>query len=330
MVDFVKFIEDKPRKEFFNNVKKKANKNWRQIRLDKQISRGSLERYRNGSVSIPIIVFNKFLDYLSKEDKSIVQNQIKILNSKEWLSRGGKNAYKKNYSIFQYGRLKGLKSIRLGGKPKSFDFPNFKLSKEICEFIGTFIGDGFFNCYNNKLYHIEFSGDSRRDVEYYTKVIIPIIKKEIPELKPHVSFVKDKNTLKVRFFSKKLFCFIKQEFGFSPGVKTYTVSIPKRILLAGDEYIRATIRGIFDTDGSVFFDKRKGYKTPYPRISLNTASNALYIQLRDYLSKDFKIYSGKYKNREIYFIEVYGFDSLKKWMSQIGFSNNRHLNKLPR
>jgi len=124
--------------------------------------------------------------------------------------------------------------------------------------------------------------------------------------------------------------FLKQEFGFNPGVKTYTVSIPKRILLAGDEYIRATIRGIFDTDGTIFFDKRKGYKTPYPRISLNTASNALYFQLRNYLSKDFKIYSGKYKNREIYFIEVYGFNSLNKWMSQIGFSNSRHLSKLPR
>lgn len=41
-------------------------------------------------------------------------------------------------------------------------------------------------------------------------------------------------------------------------------------------------------------------------------------------------HTGKYKNRKIYYIEIYGFESLNKWVSEIGFSNIRHLNKLPR
>lgn len=171
------------------------------------------------------------------------------------------------------------------------------LSKEVCEFIGAFIGDGFFNCYNNKLYHIEFSGDKRFDFNYYNKIIIPIIKKEILELNPHISFTKDENTMKVRFFSKKLFCFLKQEFGFKPGVKTYTVSIPDRIIDAGEEYINQAIRGIFDTDGCIFLDRRKSYKMPYPRITINTASKPLYNQLQSYLSKKFNLYHGKLTNR---------------------------------
>lgn len=331
MTDFINFIEDKSKKEFFYNVKKEANKSWKQIGLDNQIPKCSSERYRNGSVSIPMIVFNKFLNYLSKEDKSVVLNQIKIISSKEWLSLGGKNAYKKNEPIFQYGRLKGLKSMKdRGRKIKTFDFPNFKLSEDICEFVGTFIGDGFFNCYKNKVYQIEFSGDKRFDLDYYTRIVIPIIKREIPELNPRISFVKNKNTIKIRFFSKQLFCFLKQEFGFKPGVKTYTVTIPERIINAGEPYIDRTIRGIFDTDGTVFFDKRKAYKKPYPRISLQIVSEPLYIQLKNYLSRYFSLNEGKNKNRKTYYIEVYGFESLRKWMSKIGFSNDRHLIKLPR
>ena len=289
-----------------------------------------MDYYKQG-YNIPQTVFNNLLNYLPLNERKIFLETIEKINSNEWLSRGGKKAYKINFIKFKEGRLKGLNLLKLSKhKFKSFSFPQFKLSPEICEFIGAFIGDGFFNCYNNKLYQIEFSGDSRLDRDYYTHVIIPLIKRELPELKPSISFSKDKNTLKVRFFSKQLFCFLKQEFGFKPGVKTYTVTIPSRIMNSGEEFINRAIRGIFDTDGCIFFDKRKRYRVPYPRIIIHIASEPLYNQLKDYLLNKFSIHHGKLVNRNIYYIEIYGFDSLRKWMSEIGFSNDRHLNKLPR
>lgn len=58
-----------------------------------------------------------------------------------------------------------------------------------------------------------------------------------------------------------------------------------------DELVRATIRGIFDTDGCVFIDKRKSYKLYYPRIALQTVSKDLYNQLVSYLSRHFSLYN---------------------------------------
>ena len=330
MAIFVKFIEDRFRKDFFLNGSKCANKSWNKIIFETKIPRGSLDCYKNGSVTIPKRVFDSLSTYLSIEKVNYFSNKAHLINSEEWLSRGGKKAYILNREKFTEGRIKGLKSIeRLGTRIKTFDFRNFKLYPEICEFIGAFIGDGFFNCYKNKIYQIEFSGDRRYDYNYYLKTIIPLIKKEIPGLNPHIIFPKNKNTLKIRFFSKELFCFLKQEFNFKPGVKTYTVVIPDRIISAGEEYIRKTIRGIFDTDGCIFLDKRKIYKKPYSRIVLQTVSKPLYDQLKEILSRKFSIRHGKNANRNIYYIEVYGFDNLKKWMSEIGFSNERHLNRLP-
>ena len=94
--------------------------------------------------------------------------------------------------------------------------------------------------------------------------------------------------------------------------------------------MNATIRGIFDTDGCVFLDKRKAYKKPYPRVTLQSASIDLINQLEDYLSKDFNLYVNK-SNRDGYrnYIEIYGHKQLERFLKQIGFSNKRHLNRLP-
>ncbi len=327
---FIKFIDNKSRIYFFSKIKENSNLTWVQIIKKENISGSSLDYYKSGSSSIPEKLFNKFLTYLSEEDKKKFKDKVLFLDSQSWLKKGGRNAYKINVKKFDEGRLKGIDSIRMLAKiSKTFSFPNFKLSPNICEFIGAFIGDGFFNCYNNKLYQIEFAGDNRYDLDYYKNTIIPYIKEVILEVKPHIYFVKNKNSLRVVFYSKQLFQFLKNELGFTPGVKTYTVTIPKMIMNAEERYINKTIRGIFDTDGSLFFDKRKKYTKPYPRICLQIASKPLYNQLVNYLSNKFSIHHGKLVHRNLYYIELYGFDSLEKWMSIIGFSNPRHLNKLP-
>ena len=52
---------------------------------------------------------------------------------------------------------------------------NLKLSNELCEVIGAFIGDGCFNSYS-KHYSTIFVGDSNKDLDYYSKKIIPTLK----------------------------------------------------------------------------------------------------------------------------------------------------------
>ena len=79
---------------------------------------------------------------------------------------------------------------------KQIKISEIKLTEDLCEVIGAFIGDGFFNCYNNRTYQIEFSGDSRYDLEYYQQKIIPSFKAIAPGLNPHILKVKNKNSIK--------------------------------------------------------------------------------------------------------------------------------------
>ncbi|MBS3075235.1 hypothetical protein J4429_02125 [Candidatus Pacearchaeota archaeon] len=330
MVKFFIFNNDNDLKEFFNEIKKSSNIKWKYISKITGISKTTLERYRSNSSRIREDNFYKLLKLIPIEYKNKLTNNVSIIDSKTWLSRGGKEAFKINSKKFEEGRKKGIIALKHYKNNKKTSIPkiNFDLSKKICEFIGAFIGDGMFNLYNNKLYHIEFSGDSEKDLEYYKNEIIPTIQSVIPSIKHHIYKVKQKNCIRIVFYSKDLFYFLKEGFGFVPGKKTFTTSIPDKIMNSREELIDATIRGIFDTDGCIFLDKRKNYKNPYPRISLQIASKPLYEQLKHYLSKEFKIYTAEPKDRNIYYIEIYGISQLNKWMSKIGFSNKRHLNKI--
>ena len=132
------------------------------------------------------------------------------------------------------------------------------------------------------------------------------------------------------FYDKKIFNCLTNRFGFVAGNKTFTVKIPNEILAAEEKLVFATIRGIFDTDGCVFIDKRKIYHKPYGRIILKTASKPLYEQVDMFIQKHFSVYSAikEWNGNPIYEITIYGNKQIKKWMQLIGFSNERHLCKI--
>ena len=90
----------------------------------------------------------------------------------------------------------------------------------------------------------------------------------------------------------------------------------------------ATIRGVFDTDGTVFFDKRKAYAQPYPRVALQIVSKPLFLQLKIFLKDYFSLYTLENSKRNTYHLEVYGHEQLTKWMQLIGFLNKRHFSKI--
>ena len=206
---------------------------------------------------------------------------------------------------------------------------NLILNNEICEFIGAFIGDGYLGNYGKKenQYVVGISGDQKLDEDYLKNHLKPLIKRNFPFTSPKLYYRTDENTLMFKIYSKELYqLFIS--LGFTKGKKSHKVIIPKQIY-ENEEFMKATVRGIFDTDGCIFFDKRKNYKRPYPRITLQMASVDLINQLEAYLSKEFKLYVNK-SNRDGYrnYIEIYGHNHLKKFLKRIGFSNKRHLDKI--
>lgn len=212
----------------------------------------------------------------------------------------------------------------MAGERVEFDIWSVPLSGELCEFIGAFIGDGFTNAYG-KHYFFEITGNSELDREYLF-YLANMACRLFDGIKPNFYRVKNKRAIRLRFHSKFLFRLFTERFQFHKGVKSHTVCVPEEILCSGEKNVFAVVRGIFDTDGCVFFDKRKIYKKPYPRITLQVVSRPLYLNLKEILGAYFKVHSAELKRA--YCIEVYGHKQLEAWMSLIGFSNQRHLNRI--
>lgn len=209
------------------------------------------------------------------------------------------------------------------------DFP--PLSMDLCEFVGAVIGDGCIDGYLTKngksKYHVNITGDAELDLDHLS-VHLPSIVRKLFNAGSGVYFRKDCRCIVLNLYNERLFNTLTKRFGFVPGNKTFTVNIPEEITEAGGEFLFATIRGIFDTDGCIFLDKRKVYKKPYPRITLQIVSKPLFLQLKKALEKQFSLYTHYSPKRGCYSLEIYGPKQLEKWMQLIGFSNSRHLSKI--
>ena len=240
--------------------------------------------------------------------------------------RGGLTTYRKYPHIFKKGRIIGLqKLLELRGE-HSFDI-NLELSAELCEFVGAFIGDGFTGHYGS-YYLTQFIGDARCEWEYFSRRLAPIAQR-LFNVAPH--FKVRENTLYMSFYSKSLYSLFTERFQMPPGRKNLIVKIPGEIIKKGQNFVTATLRGIADTEGTIYFDLRPIYKVPYPRIQICTTSLPLAHQIRKLLEElEFSIYVREDKRRvsPVSHIEVYGSSQLLKWLREIGFSNTKHLNKI--
>ena len=327
------FESEGTRKDFFVAVRKASLvKSWRELMYLIALPRTSFQNYQYGTHLIPGRVFDKMLSFLSLEKQEFFRaySFTKPLN---WGAvKGGKNCFDKHRN----SRLKILEKARAKRKChlKHVDL-SLPLSTDLCEFIGAIIGDGSIDGHldnGRSHYNVGIYGDSRLDKHYLMEKIGPLIFK-LFNVKIKSYFRKDCNGMVVRFYSKRIFKLLTERFGFNAGNKTYTVKIPDEILQADGEFMFATIRGIFDTDGNVFIDRREIYNKPYGRISLKIASQPIHNQLKEFLQKHFSLYVAiKKKNHlnyaQIYEITIYGNKQIEKWMKLIGFSNERHLCKI--
>lgn len=195
------------------------------------------------------------------------------------------------------------------------------LNEEICEFIGAFIGDGYFGNYGKRKtqFLVGFAGDKRLDEAYLKDYLLPLIKRNFPYTNPHLRYRTDEETLMLRIYSKQLFDFLIT-LGFKPGPKTKTVTIPDQII-ENKKFLSATIRGLFDTDGSLYFDKRPTYPNHYPRLELHLHNSPLLEIIYMYLCQNgigAKINSLNSR------IQINGEKNINVFLEKIGLSNERH------
>jgi hypothetical protein len=189
------------------------------------------------------------------------------------------------------------------------------------ELIGALMGDGFIYI-KEKHYRIGFTGNPQTDVEYYNyilKLIYAVIGKKARAI--HRS-----RGLRIVINSKEYVTRLTKEFALPFGKnKDRRVFIPMK--LANDwNLTKYVIRGLIDTDGSVFTSDKRG-SLDYPTLEFNTTSKVLVEQIKGILdSRGFyttKVWS--YRSRvsttPLYKIALNGRKNLNKWLIEIGFSN---------
>jgi len=198
------------------------------------------------------------------------------------------------------------------------------ISKEIAELVGMHIGDGTLYKTNWGLVW-ELRGDIK-EKEYYIFHVAPLVNGICGiTLTPKLRSGGKNGCFGVQT-SKKEVTQLFLGLGFKPGPKTKTVKIPLYIKSANKKIKYSFLRGYFDTDGCLRFDKNRTKKYYYPRIEFCSASFELIDELSVMLNGlGFRNYVwGSINDKKLC---IAGENMLEKWMKFIGTKNTKHLNK---
>ncbi len=159
------------------------------------------------------------------------------------------------------------------------------MNEKEAELIGMHVGDGTLYLSGKTL--VWEQRGSIHEQQYYEHVASLIKDLLNVELKPKY---RGPNSYGIQTTNKLVTSFF-HERGFKAGKKTHTVRIPSYIKEGNDIIQRAFIRGLFDTDGCLRFEKNRTNKRYYPRIEFNFASQDLCSDLFFLLEElKFKVY----------------------------------------
>lgn len=194
----------------------------------------------------------------------------------------------------------------------------FPINKEFYEFYGIMLGDGCISRYinqNREKFEFRIDGNSTTDLDYYKKFVQPLTS-QIRNKNTKISFRKDCNGIFIRFHSKEFAQFLNKKFNFPIGKKG---DIKLATFLEKDwKSLKYILRGIFDTDGCLYFTKNNSTMRSYPIIEISSHSKPLLHQLNNILlSKGFAPKFSHYNDS----IKLHGKKALKRWIDLIGTNN---------
>ncbi len=300
------------RKILFNNlIKKHECKSMKELAKKLNVPFKTLQNWKYGT---------KYIDEkIISED---IKPKLRYIGKKEYnwgQKKGGKEAYRvilKKYGIDELKKRQkngGLNSRK--NQPKKIDIDIDDPS--ILEFYGALLGDGWISHFKNKTkntYLFGFSGDLNKDKEYHEYLQLIIATKFSRK-----GYIRKKpgNTRELVFCHENLFRYFTKELFFPVGKKV-NLRISSKIPVSSENF-KFVLRGIFDTDGSFYLDKK------YPCISIQIIAPLLMTQIYDFLKKEgFKPIFRKQKNM----ITLKGKRQINKWIKEIGMSNSRHIERM--
>tara|TARA_Y100000034_G_scaffold106488_1_gene135238 strand:+ start:697 stop:1605 length:909 start_codon:yes stop_codon:yes gene_type:complete len=194
-----------------------------------------------------------------------------------------------------------------------------KYSSELAEIIGILLGDG--NSWSKPgFYYVRVCGHSEDDREYLVNFVKPLFKKVFGvSLNEYVH-----PTQKELFLTlgNKNLVYTLKHFGFPPGHKIRNnVEIPKWIL-ESESYLKACIRGLIDTDGSVCPITGRNY--PYIWLTSSIPNlRTTFQKAMNILGFDIAKWSKKQNPQTFIAKKVH----IQKYYKEVGFNNPKHIRR---
>lgn len=209
-------------------------------------------------------------------------------------------------------------SFSKGDLARKITIPN-KLSELLAEETGMHIGDGTMGVYN-KRYRFAMEGDAEEDREYYFYWVKKVYS-QLYNLNVNLRAFKERYGFQAG--SKAIVTFKHTTLGLPYGKKGNIVGIPS-LIMRSSLFAKACLRGLFDTDGCIWFEKKNHKDTPwYPRIEFNLTSKMLIdqiariLQAMEFNYSTWSIVPKKKKWSKTYMISLKGEENLKRWFKEV-------------
>ena len=199
------------------------------------------------------------------------------------------------------------------------------MNKRTAELIGMHLGDG--TLYKTKNSIVWELRGGLNEKEYYGKHVKNLLESLFEDLtfKPKIRSGGKNGCFGIQTSNKSVTdFFLKQDI--KPGRKTHTICIPKQIIKSNRNIQLSFIRGYFDTDGCLRFDKNKSELHKYPKIEFSSASKKM-IQDLSKLLKELGFSNHTWADRTYSKLCVPGNKMLAKWFSEVSPKNTKHLNR---
>ena len=205
------------------------------------------------------------------------------------------------------------------------------ISKELAEETGWHLGDGSMNYYKKRnltkgLYQLR--GHIKDDVIHYD-IRIKTIFKSLYNLDINCHEQKSTGIYGFQIWDDSLINFKNKILNLPLGKKG-EIKIPD-VFLKESNLSKSVIRGIFDTDGCLYLEKRNGKL--YPRIKISTTSVILSNQLKNEINK-LGLRATKYTTKRnnvnwkpLQNIEIRGSKQTDKWFKIISPKNPKFIEK---
>lgn len=311
--------------QFFKNLKRKTTLSWGEISFEVNVPLRTLHDWRSGNYSMPL---EKALELERKFNVTIPKNAVK--RPQYWhirkAARLGAVARYKKYGNpgTEEGRSKGGRNSMLTHKLLGTGFVQRKIiyypkkSSKLAEFAGIQLGDGGISNYQ-----VSITLNQRDDREY--SFYVAGLMAELFKIKPSIYERPEQSTLTIAASSVNLVEFLVK-LGFVTGNKVkQSVGVPSWIF-DKKGWQAAFVRGIFDTDGSVYLDKHKIRGRVYKNlgIAFSGSSKPLLISVKLILNKLGFSPTDSHKNMILMRRE----NEIRRYFREIGTNNPKHSKRL--